>query len=94
MWKRTGVVGLVCCANVMLPDLAFAEDPESRSFLRQVLIMWLPLAAMVGVWVWAIRRSKFKRHGQLIERSFIHMDALEAKLDRLIELLETERRSK
>ena len=94
MLKRLCVLGLAFCINAMIPGLALAETPESDSFLRQVLIMWLPLAAVVAVWLYAIQRSKFKRHGQLIERSFVHMDALEAKLDRVIELLEAGQRTR
>jgi len=50
--------------------------------------MWLPLLAIIGVWIYFIRQMRRSKHAAVIERSIPHMDALERKLDRIIELLE------
>ena len=72
---------------VAIATPAFAQDSQ-QPFLRQLLIMWLPLLAIIGVWIYFIRMSGAGKQRQVIDRSIPHMAALEQKLDRIIELLE------
>ena len=65
---------------------AFAEEP--RSLVRQIVVMWFPLLLFLSIWVFFIRRMGAGKQREALERSIPHMDALERKLDRIIELLE------
>ena len=77
---------LVIFATTAIAGPAFAED--GRGFLRQVLVMWLPLIVIVGVWIYFVRWMGASTYSKVIARTIPHMDALEKKLDRIIELLE------
>ena len=83
------ILFLVIFGTVAIAAPAFAED-GSRSFFRQLLVMWLPLIVIIGVWIYFIRKMgpTTRTQREAIERSIPHMEALERKLDRIIELLE------
>jgi hypothetical protein len=72
---------------------ALAED--SRSLVRQMIVMWLPLLVMVGLWCYFFRKGTGGKQAKMIERQIAmidryipHMDAMEQKLDRIIERLD------
>ena len=83
----TGRILAYVILAVAIATPAVAQDSE-QPFLRQLLIMWLPLLAIIGVWIYFIRRSGVSKQRHVIDRSIPHMEALEQKLDRIIELLE------
>jgi hypothetical protein len=72
-----------------------ASAEESRGILRQILIMWFPLLLIIGLWLYFIRQMRGGKQAQVIDRQIAmldryipHMDAMEQKLDRIIEALE------
>src|SRR5262245_23457210 len=98
-WSRL-IVPIVTILLLLFVDATPAAAQESRGFIRQLFIMWLPLVAIIGVWVYFIRKSgaggkqaqMIERQIAMLDRYIPHMDAMERKLDRIIEVLE--RRSK
>ena len=48
-----------------------------------VVISWLPFLIIVGFWVYFMRKTKASRYGALTERSFQHMERVEALLERI-----------
>ncbi len=94
----TPMLAIVTALLLMLTGAEPATAEESRGFFRQILIMWFPLLLIVGLWIFFIRRTVGGKQAQLIERQIAmidryipHMDALEKKLDRIIDLLERPR---
>jgi ABC-type branched-subunit amino acid transport system permease subunit len=88
MISRVALLALFAVAASVSPALA----EESHSLARQILVMWFPLILIIGLWLFFIRlmHSRFGRTQRaVIERYPAHMDALERKLDRIIELLES-----
>jgi len=82
--NRWAVVIVTCALLVAFP--AYAE--EERSFVRQLLVMWFPLILFIGLWLFFLRRMGAGKQRLVIEKYPAHMEALEQKLDRIIELLE------
>src|SRR5262245_11011878 len=82
-------------ASVIVMDAGgtttWSQSSEVGVSLRALLIMWLPLIVILGFWAYLLRRGGVGKQRQLIERSFVHMDKLEAKLDQVIELLARQR---
>ncbi len=84
---RLLTTGATCLFLVLLfvePALA----AEGESTLRQLFVLGFPLILFVGLWLFFIRKMTGGRQRELIERSFVHMERLEEKMDRLIELQE------
>jgi ATP-dependent Zn protease len=47
------------------------------------IVSWIPLLLILGFWVFFMRTMKASRYGALTERSFQHMDRVEALLERI-----------
>jgi hypothetical protein len=87
--------------------IAVAEasaEQGGRSIAVDLIVNWAPLAVLLAVWFFFIRRMSRGRVGHQIERSLDHMEKaethmarVESKLDRIVSLLENlvsqERRS-
>jgi len=52
------------------------------------IVSWVPLLIVVGFWVFFMRKMKPSRYGALTERSFEHMERVEALLERIATSLE------
>ena len=48
-----------------------------------VFISWLPFLLLIAFWIFFMTRMRAGRQGELIERSFQHMDRVEALLERI-----------
>ncbi len=70
---------------------AFAAEPEEESFWRQLFVMWLPMILFLGLFFGILKYTGATKQRRMIDRAVPHMDALERKLDRIIELLEERR---
>jgi hypothetical protein len=93
-WSRLAlVVATFLLVAVVGAGPAAAE--ESKGIVRQIIAMWLPLLLIIGLWLYFIRKMGGGKQAQMIERQIAmidryipHMDAMERKLDRIIEALE------
>jgi ATP-dependent Zn protease len=56
-----------------------------------MFISWLPFILLILFWVYFMRKMKTSRQGELIERNFLHMERVEALLERIANGLEKER---
>ena len=54
----------------------------------RAIISWVPFLLLIGFWIYFVRKMKMSRQRELIERSFIHYDRVEALLDRIAVTLE------
>ena len=54
----------------------------------QAVISWAPFIVLIAFWVYFVRKIKMSRHGALADRSFQHMDRVEALLERIANQLE------
>ncbi len=59
--------------------------PES---MWRAIISWVPFILLIVFWIYFVRKIKMSRHGELTERSFQHMDRVEALLERIADQLE------
>ena len=55
-------------------------------------VSWIPLLLVLAFWVFFMKYSRASRYGALIDRSFQHMDRVEALLERIATSLEREPR--
>jgi len=93
-WSRLTMVAAPFLFTLMAAAPAAAQEP--RGFVRELLVMWLPLIVIIGVWIFFIRKAgaggkqakMIERQIAMIDRYIPHMDALEQKLDRIIDLLD------
>lgn len=65
---------------------ALADDGSMN--LHRLFIMWFPLVIIIGIWIYMMRRAGLGKVKEVQERTIRHMDALEAKLDQVIDLLQ------
>jgi ATP-dependent Zn protease len=91
--------------SLLVIDVAEASTEQGgRSIAVDLIVSWAPLAVLLAVWFFFIRRMSRGRVGHQIERSLDHMEKaethmtrVESKLDRIVSLLENlesqERRS-
>ena len=75
---------------LFLPNAALGAEMDPK--VRQLIVVWFPLFLFFVLWIVFWRILGGKRQKELIERSFVHMERLEEKLDRLIELQEQDSR--
>ena len=54
----------------------------------KVFVSWLPLILLGAFWWYFVRKMKPSRQGQLVERSFQHMERVELLLERIASSLE------
>lgn len=73
-----------------------STEPGRRSIAVDLIVNWAPLAVLLVVWFFFMRRMSKGRVGHQIERSLDHMEKAEAhmarvesKLDRIVSLLES-----
>ena len=77
--------------NRSFQTLILAQSQPANNTLMDsllALIPWLVLFILIWVFVFRIIRSQTKTNAGYMARAKQHMDAVEAKLDRLIELSE------
>ena len=55
---------------------------------RNFVVTWIPLLLILAFWVFFMWKTKASRHGALTERSFEHMERVEALLERIATSLE------
>lgn len=69
-----------------LPLAAFAQDGQARGVDYHFLTDCLPLIIFLGLF-WALFRFTMKKNRPYQQRAIEHMDRMEQKYDRIIELL-------
>jgi len=57
------------------------------------ILSWSPFLLLIVFWIFFMKRMGGSRYGALIERSFQHMDRVEALLERIAVGLEQQRAS-
>ena len=67
--------------------LALAAQTERSPSLFALIVTWLPIIVIFGLWIWIMRRLGVGRQRALQERSFQHMDRLEAQSQEMLETL-------
>jgi ATP-dependent Zn protease len=55
------------------------------------IISWVPFILLIGFWLYFMKKMRTSRQGQLIDRSFEHMDRVEALLQRIATALDQQR---
>ena len=58
-----------------------------------VVITWAPLLLILAVWVFFMKKLKFSRQGELIERNLQHMDRVEKLLENILDELRSRPRA-
>lgn len=53
-----------------------------------MLISWFPFILLIAFWIFFMKKMKTSRQGELVERTFQHMDRVEALLERIARNLE------
>ncbi len=61
-------------------------EAESRSTFS-LLVGWIPVLIVIGVWLWYMRRSGIRNYGKLQARSMEHMEKVELQNEQLAETL-------
>ena len=56
-----------------------------------VFVSWLPFIVFLVVWLYFMKKTRTPRQRELVERSFEHMDRVEALLERIAANLEKQR---
>ena len=56
-----------------------------------IFVSWMPFILLLMFWLFFMKKMKTSRQGELIERSFQHMDRVEALLERIASNLEKQR---
>jgi hypothetical protein len=56
-----------------------------------LLLSWLPFILLLLFWLYFMNKMKTSRQAELIERSFQHMDRVEALLERIATNTEKQR---
>jgi ATP-dependent Zn protease len=56
-----------------------------------LLLSWVPFILLLVFWFYFMKKMKTSRHAELIERSFQHMDRVEALLERIAANAEKQR---
>lgn len=86
---RSRVLGpaLVSLAFALPAVAQGAEPAEEAGFWASMLFTWGPVLFIIALWIYFMRKLSKGRQGQLVERSFEHMDLLEAQNREMIESL-------
>jgi len=53
-----------------------------------MLVSWFPFLLLIGFWLYFMKRFRASRQQELVERSFQHMERVEASLDRIARAVE------
>jgi ATP-dependent Zn protease len=48
-----------------------------------LFISWSPFLLLIAFWIYFMKRFRSSRHQELVERNFVHMDRVEALLERI-----------
>jgi hypothetical protein len=56
------------------------------NWVGSIVVYMLPAAAVVAFWIYFVRR--LRRHPELVDRTFQHMDRVEALLERIAKATE------
>jgi ATP-dependent Zn protease len=52
------------------------------------IVSWFPFLLLIGFWIYFMKKMKASRQPQLTERTFEHMDRVEALLERIVKAVE------
>jgi len=81
--------------TVTLANVLDARLSDSRRLSMQtwwnVFISWVPFLLLLAFWFYFMKKMKTSRQGQLLERSFQHMERVEALLERIAASLDQQR---
>jgi ATP-dependent Zn protease len=54
----------------------------------RAVISWVPFLLLIGFWVYFMKKLKASRQPELVERTFQHMERVEAMLERIVVAVE------
>lgn len=76
------------CLALLVAAPVLAQTGEDKNPFLQFLFGWFPPIIIIGGWFYFMRRMGGKKLGGHVERSFEHMDRLEAQNEKILETLE------
>jgi hypothetical protein len=84
--RSTNHAWLLASAWFFAP-LALAAQTERSPSLFALIVTWLPIIVIFGLWILVMKRLGLGRQRALQDRSLQHMDRLEAQSQEMLETL-------